>query len=288
MIKRIAASLSFRAKANRKRIKRKFWALKDSFQPQGNSKYHRFVQELESCAGSLKGKRLLEIGSDSAGELLRECMSTAGVASAVGVNPAGPRLDTGRIRILDIDGRSLPFPDDSFDVIASLSVFEHVFALQEVLDECHRVLMPGGVLLAEFGPIWSSCWGHHLWFYYGGEIVDWRNHPLPPYAHLLMERAELESWCNSAWRDGELSRQIAEFVFDSPEQNRLFFSDYEDIARASQFDVVFICGVPDVPHPAGTPNSDYARTFGQLQDRFPSKSGFGYHVAKMMLAKRHD
>jgi ubiquinone/menaquinone biosynthesis C-methylase UbiE len=47
-------------------------------------------------------------------------------------------------------GESLPFEDSSIDVIVSTDVFEHVQNLEKVLDECHRVLKPGGKLCIVF------------------------------------------------------------------------------------------------------------------------------------------
>jgi len=43
------------------------------------------------------------------------------------------------------DLRSLTFRDDSYDLIISLEIFEHVFDAEKALREIHRVLKPGGV-----------------------------------------------------------------------------------------------------------------------------------------------
>jgi SAM-dependent methyltransferase len=45
------------------------------------------------------------------------------------------------------DGYTLPFEDESFDNIVAFEVFEHIFNIDEVLNELHRVLRPGGHLL---------------------------------------------------------------------------------------------------------------------------------------------
>lgn len=45
------------------------------------------------------------------------------------------------------DGKKIPFADNSFDSVFSSEVFEHVFNIEEVLAEIHRVLKPGGKLL---------------------------------------------------------------------------------------------------------------------------------------------
>jgi SAM-dependent methyltransferase len=57
-----------------------------------------------------------------------------------------------------VDGR-IPYPDAQFDFIIANQVFEHVPDLLRVLDEIHRVLKPGGHLLALFphaGVIWEA------------------------------------------------------------------------------------------------------------------------------------
>lgn len=42
------------------------------------------------------------------------------------------------------DGKKIPFDNASFDSFFCSEVFEHLFNLEEILDELHRVLKPGG------------------------------------------------------------------------------------------------------------------------------------------------
>ena len=54
------------------------------------------------------------------------------------------------------DGKSLPFADGSFDSIFSSEVFEHVFNLDQILEELHRVLRPGGHMLLTVPFVWDE------------------------------------------------------------------------------------------------------------------------------------
>jgi SAM-dependent methyltransferase len=93
-------------------------------------------------------------------------------------------------------GEALPFASARFDAILSFDVFEHVQDLERVLDECRRVLRPGGRLLAVFPPYWHPT-EHHLglvtrvpclhWFFSGQELVR-------AYDRVIRERGEGAAW----------------------------------------------------------------------------------------------
>lgn len=54
------------------------------------------------------------------------------------------------------DGKVIPFDDNHFDCVFSSEVFEHVFNLQEILGELHRVLKPGGHMLITLPFVWEE------------------------------------------------------------------------------------------------------------------------------------
>jgi SAM-dependent methyltransferase len=54
------------------------------------------------------------------------------------------------------NGHALPFPDQTFDVITSWHVIEHVTSVSETLEEWFRVLKPGGVMILETPD--ANCW----------------------------------------------------------------------------------------------------------------------------------
>jgi len=61
-----------------------------------------------------------------------------------------PGVDT----VADLS-RSLPVADNSVDVIFSVHILEHLVDFLTLVDECHRVLRPGGTL-----HVVSPWWGH--------------------------------------------------------------------------------------------------------------------------------
>ncbi len=59
-------------------------------------------------------------------------------------------------------GERIPYASDSFDLITMYDVLEHVISPAEVLDECHRVLRPGGRAAIVFPPYYDVLGGSHL------------------------------------------------------------------------------------------------------------------------------
>lgn len=251
-----------------------------------NPKYEVYLRNVEACLGPLNKKRILEVGSDPTGRFLDFLTRSRRINDAVGINPSIQNERTSeRYQLRSTDVREMPFSENEFDLILSISVFEHIQQFDRALAEMYRVLRPGGHLITEFGPIWSGCWGHHLWMDYDGRNVNWRNTPLPPYAHLTMSKDEVIRWCTEQYGDKGLSEAISRYVFDSGEQNRLMFTDYEQIVRESEFETLFFVGHPDVPFRVGYETSRSTALFTELKRRFPNEHGFGYHLISMLLTK---
>ena len=286
MMQRLIRSAGFRGRTLARRLRRVASKALTFRQSGVAHKYVSTLRNVEACCGSFNGKSVLEIGCDPEGEFLKYLSTQRKLVKAVGVNPCMENnIELTEYSLLKEDACKLPFADNSFDRIISISVFEHVQNLDVALAEMYRVLRPGGYLFTEFGPIWSSVWGHHLWFYHGDAVRDWRNTPIPPYAHLLMSEAELRSWCQKKYGDESLINKICDFVYRSDEQNRLFYSDYEDTISVSPFRVVFMIGYADLPFPAGYEVEDAGQLFRRLAEKWPGKTGFGYHVVSALLTK---
>lgn len=102
-------------------------------------------------AAELPGERVLDVGCGAGyGAVLLEHSGARVWAvdlalSAVGGARDRYREDTVRWRVAD--ARRLPFPPASFDRVVCFEVMEQTADPEEVLDECRRVLAPGGVLI---------------------------------------------------------------------------------------------------------------------------------------------
>lgn len=88
----------------------------------------------------------------------------------------------------------LPFADDSFDLVASHEVFEHIPDIAAAAGEVRRVLKPGGLAYINVHLYPSISGGHHVEWKYPDEAPSQR---VPPWDHLRQRRfAERPSWLN--------------------------------------------------------------------------------------------
>jgi len=88
------------------------------------------------------GARVLELGAGT-GQQSRELAARGFTVEAIELpesNYAGDRL----FPITDYDGRHIPFPDRSFDIVYSSNVLEHVPDLVQIHKEIRRVLRSDG------------------------------------------------------------------------------------------------------------------------------------------------
>ncbi|MEV0947246.1 methyltransferase domain-containing protein [Rhodococcus sp. NPDC049939] len=99
------------------------------------------------------GKRALDIGSGTGSEtqVLAEAVTASGHAIGLDPNPglvtlagerAGKANSTARFIVGDI--YSLPFPDESLDIVRCETVFQHLYHPNSAAKEVARVMKPGG------------------------------------------------------------------------------------------------------------------------------------------------
>ena len=112
--------------------------------------------------------RILDAGCGSGGiavSFAEECQLAVGLDIKNKFVDAGQKLarerDLPNAVFVQGDGTALPFAPESFDLVLSHSVIEHVDSAERYLAECHRVLRPGGVLFLQTPPYLSFA-GSHL------------------------------------------------------------------------------------------------------------------------------
>lgn len=105
---------------------------------------HRALQLLNQKSSSLK---LLDVGCSS-GALLTIITEMGFIAS--GVEPALEAAQTAKKAGFDVYQGYLTeanYPSETFDIITLFEIIEHITNPMDMLNECHRILKPGGILM---------------------------------------------------------------------------------------------------------------------------------------------
>jgi ubiquinone/menaquinone biosynthesis C-methylase UbiE len=250
--------------------------------------YSKLLKLAAQYCDGFTSKRILDVGCDMTGAVIRELTEKYGAIEAVGLNLALESQAFSEIcRIEKGDICKTFYPDHYFDVILSISAFEHIQNFEVALQEMYRILKPGGTLYADFGPIWSTTYGHHLWLTYNDKTYNYWNVVLPPYCHLLMTEAEVLDWCLQQF-DGELSQTITNYVFHSPDQNQLLFEEYETYVQNSQFKVEFFRGYQYSELGDRYQQAVSSEILEKLHQKFPLHQNFIYEGIEMALHKEVD
>ena len=113
--------------------------------------------DLKRVGSSIEG-RMLDLGC-GCGTFLHVCRNSG--VNAIGLDPGSDLLAVASLRgnagdVVRGAGEALPFRDNSFDLITSYNVIEHVQEPSQVLRESFRVLKPKGKIWLSF-PDYSRC-----------------------------------------------------------------------------------------------------------------------------------
>lgn len=176
----------------------------------------------------------------------------------------------GDCRQVDLN-QPLPLPDDSFDVVFSSNVFEHVARIDQLINECARVLRPDGVAIVAVPPITSAAAAEE------DMRNRWHVHHIPPWAwsaKLGRWFCEVESYGHTgASRFGLPAGQVAmrETDFDFPAMKP------EEMAERGSHTAVFVCrGLRAVPLPES------------LAEREPAEWCYGALAARIIAETKNE
>ncbi|MBK7643970.1 MAG: class I SAM-dependent methyltransferase [Planctomycetes bacterium] len=212
------------------------------------------------------GKDVIEVG----GAVPEEHARATGAASWSGFYLGAQAQHSPGYEIRDADARSIPWPDQSFDLAFSSCAFEHIQDLGRALREIARVLRPGGVLVTSFAPIWSCAVGHHLWGRTEeGARVQFLDPLIPLFGHLLLEQGEL-AWFLTQTVGSACAQRFSEQVCRHPHINRVHEEQYRQLFAEAGFDDSRLCEQGPW-HPTHEPTP---ALLAALHERHPGMAGF--------------
>ncbi len=134
---------------------------RDVSRPGGAAAYLRHARQLVALMGGVEGRDVVDVGSGFG--VLATLLACWGARRVVALEPFPPRLVSHRrlldatfrdvLQVLPVRGRAdaLPFGRASVDVVLSNEAISHYADVEVFLDECARVLRPGGVLVISDG-----------------------------------------------------------------------------------------------------------------------------------------
>ena len=106
------------------------------------------------------------------------------------------------------------FSSQSFDIISSFAVWEHVKDFDALIKESRRLIKPEGVVLSAFGPLWYTFSGDH--FSAAGGLEHGFNHLLlsqQDYLDWIDSFQRQDSWATSEESYFEIRRHIYDGLF---------------------------------------------------------------------------
>ncbi|MBN8942077.1 MAG: class I SAM-dependent methyltransferase [Rhizobiales bacterium] len=153
----------------------------------------------------LKGKDVLEVGlgyGTVAQRLAENGARYTGLDIASGpVEMARHRLSQAGLPGEAQQGSILtaPFSDDSFDAIVTIGCLHHTGDLAKAIDECHRILRPGGKIILMLYYAYS----YRRWMQARKETLRYLLREQLGYSGVVQPRSELEKWDYDHNTDGQ-------------------------------------------------------------------------------------
>ncbi len=201
----------------------------------GNYKINRrqaqidLIEELLTWADVKTGENLIDVGCGIGGSTLYLAQKFNANATGITLSPVQAARATERAKNVNLqetvnfqvaDALNIPFPDNNFDLVWSLESGEHMPDKTKFLEECYRVLKPGGTFIL-------ATWCHRPTNSLAGELTpDEKQHLAEiyrvyclPYVISLPEYEKIANDCGfKAIKSDDWSIAVAPFwdvVIDS-------------------------------------------------------------------------
>lgn len=187
-----------------------------------------------------------------------------------------------------MDGQNLSLPNSSFDLVISLNVLEHVPDPAKYLQECYRVMRPGGCGFFSWYPLWSGATGHHVHpdmvsnkaRNLGIELPAYslNGTSIPFWGHLLLSAEEMLTYLiEEKQYDRSLAEWMRNYIYYGKDLNRWFWRDVWRSVRALDWQILEVCqrGIKQVDSP----------TKARLQQKYGFADNFQISGAKIIVRK---
>jgi len=132
------------------------------------------IEELLNWAGVTHAEHILDVGCGIGGSSLYLAAKFNASATGITLSPVQAARAKERAQAAGLSARAdfqvtdalnMPFADDSFDLVWSLESGEHMPDKRKFLQECYRVLKPGGTFI-------MATWCHRPLAGKGGQLTD--------------------------------------------------------------------------------------------------------------------
>lgn len=157
-----------------------------------------------------KGKKILEIGVGAGTDHLQWARAGAD-CHGVDLTQAAIDTTTARLKLHGLtsnlqrhDAETLPFPDESFDIVYSWGVIHHSEDPTKIIKEIHRVLKPGGQFIGMLYERYSVA-VFKMWIKY----ALLKGKPWKSFSRIIWDH--VESFATKAYTTSELKEMFGQF-----------------------------------------------------------------------------
>lgn len=220
--------------------------------------YNKICEHFQDRFNESSGKfdlSILDDGTDVSGNMLTRignCIS----GPLHGINIPGSHVENAEnhgntnIKFSVGDGQNLAFGENTFDVVISSYIMEHVPSPDLYFKNIHKILKTGGLASVAWGPSWMSRKGHHIhedmveeWARSQGVQFTYRNDGsiIPDWSHLVWNKEEMvEYLVQKRGMPQALAEKCGHFIYDSRDTNHVPYhmvkQAMNDLPGVSEFD----------------------------------------------------
>lgn len=192
--------------------------------PEKKSAFLGSFMDLQELAFDFTNKSILEVGCDTSLTSAKYFIKL-GAKHVVATNLSTGHIKEShpRISLYSCDAGRYSF-EQQFDFIYGRAILEHVSDIKALAEMVKTYLTPGGAFFFDGGPMWDSDCGHHVWVTSkSGNLYTFvKNSPVLPYEHLKCDEKGLCNVLKKRLNDEKEAIEIAYYVYNSPDQNRLY------------------------------------------------------------------